>query len=33
MLVYALIAWGIVRIMRVVLEEPPKQGGSPGAPS
>jgi hypothetical protein len=31
MLVYALLAWGIVRVMWVALEEPPKGGGGPGA--
>jgi hypothetical protein len=30
MLVYALLAWGIVRIMWVVFEQPPESGG-PGA--
>jgi hypothetical protein len=33
MLVYALIAWGIVRIMWISLEEPPRRGGGPGAPA
>ena len=33
MLVYALIAWGIVRIMWVSLEEAPQRGGGPGAPA
>ena len=31
MLVYALIAWGVVCIMWVSLEEPPRSGGGPGA--
>jgi len=33
MLVYALLAWGIIRIMWVSLEEPPERGGGPGAPA
>lgn len=33
MLVYALIAWGIIRVMWVALEEPPRGGGGPGAPA
>lgn len=33
MLVYALLAWGIVRIVWVTLEEPPRGGGGPGAPA
>lgn len=33
MLVYALLAWGIIRIMWVTLEEPPRSGGGPGAPA
>lgn len=33
MLVYALIAWGIIRVMWVSLEEPPTAGGGPGAPA
>jgi hypothetical protein len=31
MLVYALLAWGIVRVMWVAHEQPPKNGGGPGA--
>jgi len=31
MLVYALVAWGIVRIMWVTLEKAPEEGGGPGA--
>lgn len=31
MLVYALLAWGIIRIMWVALEKPPESGGGPGA--
>ena len=33
MLVYALLAWGIIRVMWVTLEEPPRSGGGPGAPA
>ena len=33
MLVYVLVAWGIVRIMWVSLEEAPQRGGGPGAPA
>ena len=33
MLVYALLAWGIIRIMWVSFEEPPRSGGGPGAPA
>ncbi|MBS3785139.1 MAG: YggT family protein, partial [Anaerolineae bacterium] len=33
MLVYALGAWGVVRVMWVTLEESPKHGGGPGAPA
>lgn len=33
MLVYALGAWGLVRVMWVALEESPKYGGGPGAPA
>jgi hypothetical protein len=33
MLVYALAAWGVVRVMWVVLEESPRHGGGPGAPA
>lgn len=33
MLVYALIAWGVVRVMWVTLESPPREGGGPGAPA
>lgn len=32
MLVYALAAWGVVRVMWVTLEESPRHGGGPGAP-
>lgn len=32
MLVYALGAWGVVRVMWVALEESPRHGGGPGAP-
>ncbi|MGM0400006.1 MAG: YggT family protein [Chloroflexota bacterium] len=32
MLVYALFAWGVVRVMWVVLMERPTSGGGPGAP-
>ena len=31
MLVYALGAWGVVRVMWVTLEESPQHGGGPGA--
>jgi len=33
MLVYALGAWIVVRVMWVVLEEEPRHGGGPGSPS
>jgi len=33
MLVYALLAWTIIRITWVTLEEPPRGGGGPGAPA
>lgn len=33
MLVYALAAWGVVRVMWVTLEEEPRHGGGPGAPA
>lgn len=32
MLVYALGAWIVVRVMWVILEEEPRQGGGPGSP-
>lgn len=33
MLIYALVAWGVVRIMWVTLYESPRDGGGPGAPA
>ncbi len=33
MLIYALAAWGLVRILWVVLDESPRHGGGPGAPA
>ena len=33
MLVYALFAWGVVRVMWVTSGETPRDGGGPGAPA
>lgn len=33
MLIYALAAWGLVRILWVILDESPRHGGGPGAPA
>jgi uncharacterized membrane protein len=33
MLIYALIAWGLVRILWVILDESPRYGGGPGSPA